>query len=96
MVEYYSTSFRAPYRCRDEIVCPLIQCALQAMGPGATLLQDNSATPHRPRVITDFLPPAFQIWLLSIFGRVAKNYLTLVDVYQLTHVLQQVLSLIHI
>ena len=24
-------------RCRDEIVCPLIQRALQAMGPGATL-----------------------------------------------------------
>ena len=24
-------------RCRDKIVCSLIQCALQAMGPGATL-----------------------------------------------------------
>ena len=46
MVEYYSTSFRELYiiqgsltglRCRDEIVCPLIQHALQAMGPGAIL-----------------------------------------------------------
>ena len=40
MVEYYSTSFRANLtglRCRGESVCPLIQCALQAMGPGATL-----------------------------------------------------------
>ena len=80
-------------RCRDEIVCPLIQRALQAMGPGATLcrISDNSATPHRARVITYFLLPALQIWLLSIFGqRVAKNYLTPVDVYQLTRVLQQV------
>ena len=54
-------------------------------------LQDNSATPHRARVITDVLPPTLQIWLLSIFGqRVAKNNLTPVDVYQLTRVLQQV------
>ena len=54
-------------------------------------LQDNSATPHRAQVITDFLPPALRIWLPSIFGqRVTKNYLTPVDVYQLTRVLQQV------
>ena len=54
-------------------------------------LQDNSATPHRAQVITDLLPPTLQIWLQSIFGqRVAKNYLTPVDVYQLTRVLQQV------
>ena len=39
MVECYSMSFRAGLRCRDEIVCPLIQCALQAMGPGATLFR---------------------------------------------------------
>ena len=39
----------------------------------------------------DFLPPTPQIWLVSIVGqRVAKNYLTPVDVYQLTRVLQQV------
>ena len=60
------------------------------MGPGATL-QDNNATPDCARDITDFLPPALLIWLPSIFGqRVAKNYPTPVDVYQLTHVLQQV------
>ena len=57
---------------------------------GCHTFQDNNATPHRARVITDFLPPAPQIWLQSIFGRVAKNYPTLVDVYQLTRVLQQV------
>ena len=38
-----------------------------------------------------FIGYTVQIWLLSIFGqRVAKNYPTPVDVYQLTHVLQQV------
>ena len=37
-------------------------------------LQDSGVTPHRARVITDFLPPALWIWLPSIFGqRVAKN-----------------------
>ena len=54
-------------------------------------LQDNNDTPHRAWAITYFLPPTLQIWLPSIFGqRVAKNYPTLVDVYQLTGVLQQV------
>ena len=54
-------------------------------------LQDTSATPHRAQVITDFLLHTLQIWLPSIFGQgVAKNYPTLVDVYQLTRVLQQV------
>ena len=105
--------------CRDEIVCPLIQSAQQAMGPGATLCRTtvplltelgSSQISHRAqvitdfsqssghhrfltelRVITDFLLPTPQIWLQSIFGqRVAKNYLTPVDVYQLTRVLQQV------
>ena len=28
-------------RCRDEIVCPLIQRAVQAMGPGATLCRPS-------------------------------------------------------
>ena len=32
---------------------PLIQPALRAMGPGATL-QDENGTPHRGRVVTDF------------------------------------------
>ena len=54
-------------------------------------LRDNNATPLRAQVITGFLLPTLQIWLLSIFGqRVAKNYPTPVDVYQLTRVLQQV------
>ena len=35
-------------------MCPLIQLALQAIGPGATL-QDDNATPHRARVVTDVL-----------------------------------------
>ena len=54
-------------------------------------LHDNNAAPHRAQVIADYLLPTLQIWLLSIFGqRVAKNYPTPVDVYQLTRVLQQV------
>ena len=53
-------------------------------------LQDTNATPHRAQVIMDFLPPALQIWLPSIFRRVAKNCPTPVDVYHLTRVLQQV------
>ena len=53
--------------------------------------QCHSSHCHRAGVITDLLPPTLQIWLQSIFGqRVAKNYLTPVDVYQLTRVLQQV------
>ena len=44
----------AGQRHRDEIVRPLIQPALQAMGPGATL-QDDNVTPHRARVVNDFL-----------------------------------------
>ena len=41
-------------RHKDEIVRPLIQPALHAMGAGATL-QDDNATSHRARVVTDFL-----------------------------------------
>ena len=53
--------------------------------------QDNNATPYRAWVITDLLLHAPQIWLPSVFGqRVAKNYPTHVDVYDLTRVLQQV------
>ena len=40
-------------RHRDEIVRPLIQPAVESMGPSATLQNDN-ATPHRARVVTDF------------------------------------------
>ena len=38
----------------DEIVRPLIISALQNMGPGS-LLQDDNATPHRAQVVGDFL-----------------------------------------
>ena len=41
-------------RYRDEIVQPLIMPTLQAMGPGA-ILQDDNATPHRARVVQDFM-----------------------------------------
>lgn len=41
-------------RYRDEVVGPLIQPALQAMGPGA-VLQDDNATAHRARAVTDFM-----------------------------------------
>ena len=62
------------------------------MGPGATL-QDDNAIPHRDQVITDFLPPTLQIWLLSMVGQrvVAKKqqHPMPVDVKQLTHFLQQ-------
>ena len=41
-------------RYRDETMRPLYQPAPQAMGPGTTL-QDDNVTPHRARVVTDFL-----------------------------------------
>jgi hypothetical protein len=41
-------------RSRNEIVRPLIITTLQAMGPGATLMDDN-ASPHRTRVVNDHL-----------------------------------------
>ena len=41
-------------RYRDEILQPLIMPALQAIGPGS-ILQDDNATPHRARVVTNFL-----------------------------------------
>ena len=41
-------------RYRDEIVRPLIIPALQNMGTGS-LLQDDNATPHRAHVVGDFL-----------------------------------------
>jgi hypothetical protein len=41
-------------RYRNDIVRPLIIPTLQAMGPGATLMDDN-ATPHRARVVNDYL-----------------------------------------
>ena len=41
-------------RYKEDIVRPVIQPAVQAMGPGATL-QDDNATSHRGRVVTDFL-----------------------------------------
>ena len=51
----------------------------------------SSQISHRAQVITDFLLPTPQIWLRSVFGqRVAKDYPTPVDVYQLTCGLQQV------
>lgn len=41
-------------RYRDEILGPIVQPALQAIGEGA-ILQDDNAPPHRARVVTDFL-----------------------------------------
>lgn len=91
-------------RYRDEIVRPLIQPALQAMGPGATL-QDDNAPPHRARVVADFLQqqgirrmvwparspdlaPIEHLWD-ALGQRVANNHPPPVDVNQLTHFLQQ-------
>lgn len=39
---------------RDRILGPIVQPTLQAMGDGATLMDDN-ATPHRAIIIRDFL-----------------------------------------
>ena len=41
-------------RYKDDIVGPLIQPALQAIGPGAILQEDN-APAHRARVVRDFM-----------------------------------------
>ena len=41
-------------RYRDQVLRPTVLPTLQAMGPGATL-QDDNATPHRARVMTMFL-----------------------------------------
>lgn len=41
-------------RYRDEIVGPIVQPALQAIGEGA-LLQDDNAPPHRARAVNAFL-----------------------------------------
>ena len=39
---------------RDNILQPLVLPAMQALGPGA-MLQDDNARPHRARVVNDFL-----------------------------------------
>ena len=39
---------------RDNILQPLVLPAMQALGPGA-ILQDDNARPHRARVVNDFL-----------------------------------------
>lgn len=91
-------------RYRDEILRPHIIPTLRAMGPGATL-QDDNATPHRARVVRDELQrqqvvrmdwparspdlaPIEHLW--DILGRrVRDNHPTPVDGAQLFQLLQQ-------
>ena len=85
-------------RYRGEIVRPLIQPALQAVGPGVTL-QDDYATPHRlpaaagiPR--TDLsacspdLAPTEHVWD-GLGRRMAEKHPPPVDVNRPTRFLQQ-------
>ena len=91
-------------RYRDEIVRPLIIPTLQAMGPGATLMDDN-ATPHRARVVNDYLRqqqvprldwpsrspdlnPIENFWD-HLERRVHNNHPPPVDLHQLFQFLQQ-------